>query len=312
MQRLTILKITAAILPLLGSAISATAEVTPTAETLLRGMTNAEKTLSYSGTFVVSRPGTPTKTIQMWRSGEKRRLEWVSPPVSRGDLLVDDGQSVWHYFQKDNTAVQTRGATEIDWQRLSQNMIAKVEGSSNVAGRAAWIVEFVPKNGKMPEVKVWIDQKTMARLRVERGNSATKSIMALQKVNFGAVPASRFQWSPPASAVITRTNGTLYNDWAQANRAASWLSSPANVPAGYAFESAVVDAAGNAGKGEAWLRYANGLNRFSVFQQRTDDNRPFPAQKTKSGGWFVQKGGNRYVVLGLADSKAKSVAESLK
>lgn len=311
MKNFQIIPIASVLVPLCsGLALAA-----PSADSVLRDMVKAEKSLSYSGTATVTRSGAPTKTIQIWRDAAKRRLEWTAPPVSRGDLLVDDGQNVWHYFRSDGpngTAVQTRGAAEIDWQRLAQSMTAKLHGSDNVAGREAWIVSLTPRQGGQAPLKVWIDQKVFARLRVERGSGATKSTMALQKVNFGVVPQSRFQWTPPAGANITRTRGTLFNDFVQARRVANWLAEPHTLPQGYAFESAVVDTSGNGGKGEAWLRYANGFSRFSVFQQRIDDNRNFPVQKTKSGGWFVQSGGNRFVVLGLPDSTAQSVAASLK
>ena len=303
----TIFKITACIAPLWSSVALAA----PPANELLQAMVKAEKTLRYSGTATVSRPGAPSKTIQIWRDGEKRRLEWSAPPVSRGDLLVDDGKNAWHYFRAEKTAVQTRGAAELDWNLLSRSMTSKVEGSAKIAGREAWIVALTPRDKNQAPLKVWIDQKAFARLRVERGGGGAKTTMALQNINFGAVPLSRFQWAPPAGTQITRTTGTLYNDISQARRAAAWLSEPNNIPTGYAFESAVVDASGNAGKGEAWLRYANGANRFSVFQQRTGNNTQAPLQKA-GGGWFVQQNGSRFIVLGLPDAAAKRVAASLK
>ena len=287
------------------------AQAAPTAQELLRTLDKAEKTLHYSGTATVTRGGAPSRTIQVYRAGEKRRLEWTAPPVARGDLLVDDGQSVWHYFHSENSAVQTRGDTEMDWNRISRLMTAKVGGADKVAGREAWILAFVPRDGKQQPLKVWVDQKTGARLRIERGSGAAKTTMTLQRVQFGAVPATRFQWAPPAGARVTRTRGTLYNDAMQARRAAAWLSMPNLVPQGYAFENAVVDASGNGGKGEAWLRYANGINRFSIFPQRIGDNRAVPIQKA-GGGWFSQSGGNRFLVLGLADNEARRVLESLK
>lgn len=288
-----------------------TAHAAPSVPELLRSLSKAEKTVHYNGTATVTRAGSPNRTIQVWRAGAKRRLEWTAPPVARGDLLLDDGQSVWHYFRSENSAVQTQGDSEMDWNRISRVMNARVGGADKVAGREAWILSFVPRDSNQPPLKVWVDRKTGARLRIERGTGAAKTTMTLQRVQFGAVPASRFQWSPPAGARVTRTSGTLFNDAAQARRAAAWLSVPNHVPKGYAFENAVVDTSGNAGKGEAWLRYANGINRFSIFQQRISDNRPVPIQKT-GGGWFVQNGGNRFLVLGLEDTEARRVLESLK
>lgn len=296
---------------LLAGFSAVAAHAAPSAQDLLRTLEKSAKTLHYSGTTIVTKPGTPTRTIQVWRAGEKRRLEWTAPPISRGDILVDDGQSVWHYFHSEKSAIQTRGDTEIDWSRLTRVMTPKMDGAAKVAGRQAWILSFAPRDASHQPLKVWIDQQTGARLRIERGSGAAKSTMTLQKIQFGPVPSSRFQWSPPAGIRVTRTSGTLYNDVGQARRAAGWLSIPGNVPQGYAFENAVVDTSGNGGKGEAWLRYANGINRFSIFQQRTGDTKTVPIQKA-GGGWFAQSGGNRFLVLGLDDNEARRVLESLK
>lgn len=273
-------------------------------------MTGAQKTLNYSGTMQLTRPSTAPVVIKVWRSGDKQRLEWVSPSLMRGDMLVDDGQSVWQYHSHGNSAIETRGTAEIDWNRLSQSMTASLSGGGNIAGRAAWIVALTPRGKTRPAWKVWIDQKNMARLRVERTGSAGQT-MTLRNVNFSPVPDSQFRWSPPADANVTRTKGTLYTERPAAQRAASWLQPPGYLPRGYDFESAVVDPNGAGGKGEAWLRYANGINRFSIFEQRTGDNVSVKAQRA-GGGWFVQQGGTRYLVLGLSDGEAQKIIAGLK
>jgi negative regulator of sigma E activity len=298
---------------LLSLLISAPAFAAPGAGDLLRSMEGAEKSLSYSATALVTRGSAPPMTIQIWRDGAKRRLEWSAPQIMRGDVLVDDGRSVWRYHRAENSAVQTRGTGEMDWGKLSRSMQPAMAGSGNVAGRAAWIVALTARGARQPTLKVWIDQKNLARLRVDRLDASGKASRsyAVQSIRFGDVPASRFSWTPPAGARVTRTSGTLYSDLSQAHRAASWLQVPDFVPPGYEFESAVVDPAGNGGAGEAWLRYANGINRFSVFQQRTGDNKVFAAQR-QGAGWFIQRGGSRFMVLGLPDAEARRVIESLR
>lgn len=289
-------------------------QAAPSANELLHSIASAEKNLSYSGTTIVTRHKAPPMTLKVWRSGDKRRIEWMAPPVMRGDLLVDDGDSVWRYHSKENSAIQTRGAGEMDWARLSRTMNASLlPGNVTIAGRPTWGLALTPKGEAYPSLKVWVDQKNYARLRVDRLDAAGQTVrsMGLQNVRFGPVPAGQFQWTPPAGATVTRTNGTLYSDANQAKRAASWLETPSKLPTGYEFESAVVDPSGNGGQGEAWLRYANGINRFSIFEQRTKDNNLLATQK-QGGGWFMQQGGSRYMILGLGDSEAKKVLESLK
>ena len=165
------------------------AHAAPGAGDLLRSMAGAQNSLSYSGTMQITRPAAASITIQIWRAGEKQRLEWTAPALMRGDVLVDDGQSVWHYHRAENSAIQTRGTAEIDWNRLSRSMDASLAGSGDVAGRAAWIVALTPRGGDtQPGWKVWIDQKNLARLRVER-LGASGQTMALQDVSFAPVPS---------------------------------------------------------------------------------------------------------------------------
>jgi len=77
------------------------------------------------------------------------------------------------------------------------------------------------------------------------------------------------------------------------------------VPAGYAFESAVVD------KGEAWLRYSSGAGRFSIFQERVSDGKTKAARKV-DGGLYWQRGGSRFLAVGLPENIARRVAQSMK
>jgi negative regulator of sigma E activity len=295
------------------SAAASSAQAAPNAAELLRRMEGAEKNLRFSATAQVTRRNAPAMTMRIWQSGAKRRVEWLSPQIRRGDVLVDSGDSVWIYHRGENSAVQTRGNAEVDWSRLGQTMSAAVAGEDSVAGREAWIVALTPRGASKPSLRVWIDQKNLMRLRVDRLDNSGQSLqnMALKNISLGDVAPERFQWSPPAGANVTRTSGTLYNDSAVAQRAAGWLQIPSFVPPGYQFESAVIDAAGNGGRGEAWLRYANGVNRFSIFQQRTPETSPIKAQRA-GDGWFAQQGGSRFMVLGLPDAQAQKVIASLK
>jgi len=288
-------------------------QAAPNAANLLRAMENAKENQRYSATAQVTRRQGSPMTMRIWQSGTKQRIEWLAPQVKRGDVLVDSGDSVWIYHRADNSAVQTRGSAEVDWNRLSRMMNASVAGSDTVAGRAAWIVALTPRGATKPSLKVWIDQHNMMRLRLDRLDASGQTVqnMALQNIKFGDVTPERFQWSPPARASVTRTSGTLYNENAAAKRAAAWLQLPGYVPPGYQFESAVVDASGAGGRGEAWLRYANGVNRFSIFQQRIADSSTVAPQRVNDG-WFVQQNGSRFMVLGLPGAQAQKVVESLK
>ncbi|MBV9866815.1 MAG: hypothetical protein JO316_15780 [Abitibacteriaceae bacterium] len=285
---------------------------TPNGTQLLQAMAQAERTVQYSGTSTVKRQGSRPITMRVWHSGIKRRLEFLEPPIRRGDLLVDNGEEVWSYHRSENTATRMRATALRGADAYGTGQIAgfdaRVLDKENVAGRAAWIVAVSRHGQAHVASKFWIDAATKARLRMEHYNSAGALVVTagLQTVKLGAIPATQFAWSPPPGAKVTQTSGTLYNDLAQAHQAASWIQYPRSLPAGYAFESAVVDP-----KGEAWLRYSNGLNRFSIFQQRVAENKITDLRQV-SGGWYWQRGGSRFLAVGVPAADATKVAAGVR
>jgi outer membrane lipoprotein-sorting protein len=286
------------------------------AEKLLSAMTNAGRRVEYTGTEVMTQGSAPPIRMRVWRSGVKRRYEFQAPPIRRGDVLVDDGSSVWLYHHEDRTAVQTLGRNDMRrllTERTRRGFKAELMGTERVAGRPAWVVRLAPRQGNGIRYKFWIDQATKARLRRERYTAGGKRDQSttLTEVRFGPVPVSRFRWSPPAGATVTRTTGTLYSDLARARSAASsWLQTPRYTPPGYVFESAVVDAS----KGEAWLRYTNGRNRFSIFQQRVRGGAAGGSTKPNpvNGGWYWKRGNSRFLAVGIPPRQVPNVARSIR
>lgn len=284
---------------------------------LLRQMMRANRTATFSGVETMSRSGAPTVSMRVWQQGVKRRIEWLAPPIRRGDVLLDDGTNVWLYHNRDRAAVQTksmRGA-RADAERMPSGLQARVTGTAIVAGRRARIVEVsrgAAKNNSQNRVlrRFWIDAATGVRLRVERfaPDGSRSEAHALQSVRFAPIAAARFAWTPPAGTSVTRTSGTLWSQLAPAKRAASWLQSPTWTPSGYGFESAVVDNA----RGEAWLRFSNGTRRYSIFQQRaTEQGGDAPLQKVAQG-WYWRRGGSRLLAVGIPNTFAARVAQSVR
>jgi outer membrane lipoprotein-sorting protein len=288
---------------------------TPAGADLLRAMVKAEQSASYSGIEVVTQSGAPTLKTRVWRQGLKRRVEFLEPPVRRGDVLVDDGTDVWLYHSRERAAVQTkslRRAADVAGLSKNPNIAARVSGPTTVAGRRAWVVELGGKGNKATR-RIWIDAATKVRLRIDRfapGGTLAES-SALQSVQFGPVPAARFDFTPPSGTKVTRTSGKLFTQLAPAKKAADWLQYPRTVPAGYVFESAIIDNK----KDEAWLRYTNGVQRFSIFQQRADDVKALSAAtqpRIVDGGWYWQGGGSRLLGVDIPSSLADQVIRSVR
>lgn len=260
------------------------------ADDLLRAVRSAEAKIQFSATQVVQHGGS-REVARIYRSGPKRRLEWVEPSVKRGDLLVDDGQKVWLYHSADKSAIQTNsagrmlGPTGTDW---------KVGPPIKQDGRLVRVL--TRDNGR----QITIDATTKAILRFQNAGGTT----SLQNVKFGAVPDAKFQFSPPAGVKVTQLNGTLYASLAAAKRRSDWFYAPTAIPAGYTLESVIV------GPSEVWLRYTNGTKRFSIFQQKADGVDVDP-QKV-DGGWFWKRNGLRFLATGAPAGSIPALASSLK
>jgi outer membrane lipoprotein-sorting protein len=284
------------------------AQAAPSGEDLLRAMMHSDKTVSYSATETTTRAVGATTVARLQRSNGKKRLEYSRPAVMRGDVLLDDGQNLWRYHRAEKSAIKTKTASAKapDWNALRGRFNARVQGKTKLNGRAAWVVVVTPKKNASHKTKFWIDDQTKIRLRLQRfdGTGKTVETIALSNLKFGAVPASAFRWTPPKGTQITNA-GTLYNRLDTARRNASWLQVPAQLPAGFAFESAVVNA------NDAWLRYSNGTRRFSIFQQRTAQAGSTPFKRA-GAGWFWQNGKNRFLVAGLSKAQAELIARSMR
>ena len=258
------------------------------AATLINQMQNAEKTAQYTGTLFIVRDGR-RETARVWRNGLKRRWEWTAPAFKAGDVLVDNGTNLYLYHASEKSVTQTGTTPRLaslgtGWKVLSQQeqRLSKVD----VLTRGAQ--------------KLIIDRKHKILLRFQNGGT----VYALQNVKFGPVAASKFNFQTPAGARVVRSNGKLFVDVASARAAAPWLKAPAQLPAGYALESAI------AAPGEVWLRYTNGKRRFSMFEQRAEAGNVDLTQV--EGGYFWKSGGVRYLVSGASEGTVKSLAASLK
>lgn len=294
------------------ASVADSLQAAPSGEDLLRAAMNAERTVSYVATETTTRLGAPTRIARVQQSEGKRRVEYSAPTIMKGDLLVDDGANLWLYHRAENSAVKTKTASRDaddrnnSNRRAMKNFAVVVQARSTLAGRKAWPLMIYSRNKKRVLRKIWIDAVTKARLRIERFDDAGNrvEVIALSGIKFGAVSGSAFQWKTPSGAKVSNA-GTLYQNLNQARRGAKWLQVPGKLPASYAFESAVVNSA------EAWLRYSNGVRRFSIFQQRTEDKRS-KAMNSADSGWYWQKNGSRFVIAGLPQAQAKMVASSVR
>ena len=255
------------------------------AATLIGQMRAAEAKIQYSGTLFIVRNG-QRETVNVWRQGNKRRWEWSAPALKKGDVLVDNGANLYLYHRSENNVTQTQSTPLLP--NLGSGWNLSKSGGNFVLARGAQ--------------KLTIDGTRKILLRFQNG----ASVYALQNPKFGAQPAGKFNFQTPAGAKIVRSQGKLFVDVATARASVNWLKAPAQVPAGYALESAI------AASDEVWLRYSNGKRRFSLFEQRAEAGSASVRLTEVKGGYFWKTGGIRFLASGVSQGTAQSLAGSLK
>lgn len=288
---------------------STLAHAAPSGDELLRAMRSSQERVAYTATETTVRSGAPTVVARVQSSGGKRRIEYLAPAIMKGDLLIDDGQTLWRYHRAEKSAVKTRTPAKSDAPQPAAkrgHFAVSNQGRSTFAGRKAWVVALTSRSSQRVVRKIWIDEWTKIRLRSQGfdSNGKVQETTSLTNLKFGSVPASAFRWSPPSGTKISNA-GTLYMRLSQAQRKADWVRAPTKLPRGYAFESVVVNT------DDAWMRYSNGVRRFSIFQKRTADMSSKSLSPAGSG-WYWQKGGSRFVLAGLPKTQAQQVATSVR
>ena len=254
------------------------------AATLIDQMRAAEDTAQYSGTLFIARDGR-RETARVLRDGAKRRWEWSAPAFKNGDLLVDNGSNLYLYHRSENSVTQTRSTPLLP--DLGTGWKAAKDPSGN----------YVLSRGSQ---KITLDGKRKILLRFQNGDAT----YALQNVKFGDVPAAKFNFQTPKGAKVVRSDGKLFVELSSARAYANWIKAPAQLPAGYALESAI------AAPDEVWLRYTNGKRRFSMFEQKAEAGN-VPLTQVE-GGWFWKREGVRFLVSGAPEGAIKNLASSLK
>lgn len=141
--------------------------------------------------------------------------------------IVRDGNTVWTYHSKDNSAVKvtvpadkaTRPGEDgsADPAALATGLVGKiresstvtVEGTARVAGRAAYELVLTPKPTErtlLREIRVAVDaeKRVPLRLAVMSNGSADPALqVAFTGIEFTPQPASEFQFSPPQGTKVT-------------------------------------------------------------------------------------------------------------
>ena len=168
-------------------------------ENWLRAASQAELSAEFSATVDLQRDGAPLTRWRLWRNGNKERMEYVAPPVRKGDLLVDDGQNVWLYHRADNTAIQTKSRPRsLDFESLSaRGLQTRLGDDQKIDEREARVLEVRRSNGRIVR-RLFVDEKTRVLLGHQTfANGKSVERMTFGDLKTGEVADSRFRWNPP-------------------------------------------------------------------------------------------------------------------
>jgi sigma-E factor negative regulatory protein RseB len=144
-------------------------------------------------------------------AGDRRRQEFVAPPRMKGDLIVDNGMTLWHFSprtQKVELSPTRQWAERVPdrLRLLTRNYRMKLLGSEKVAGRPAYVVDLQSTHPNRPSQRLWLDQTHAVPLRIERRGVGG---ILLERSEFSeiafpeAVDSSQFQLALPHNAAVT-------------------------------------------------------------------------------------------------------------
>ncbi|WP_410600577.1 LolA family protein [Amycolatopsis sp. lyj-90] len=149
---------------------------------------------------------------------------------SSQQTIVRNGQSVWEYNSKDNSATKVTIPADlakehqnkvegqaVDPATVASELLGKVresstiavDGTSSVASRSAYELVLTPKPTErtlLREIRVAIDEQTRLPLRLTvlaNGTSSPAFEVSFSEINFANQPASNFEFTPPKGAKVT-------------------------------------------------------------------------------------------------------------
>ena len=299
------------------------------AQELLKRMLQAENSLTLSGNQIttVSQNGLDISSEQMvQRNGaHAMRMDYLRPPRLAGEQIIDNGRFYCHLIPARDTLELSPSRIQVLRVRVPQiikeirsgRLVVQGTGVEVVAGHSCNIVSVAARSATpVPWRRFWIDPTNGAQLRIEQYNAAgqLQSVSYFTQVTYTPTfDKAVFHVPHAGSKVVTRGFGTpsLTLDQVRQQAGATWPM-PAYLPDGFHFQAGAVSNLRNRRVVE--LRYANGVNVFSVFQTPDlSEKGPTKQEHPRSGVLFGRQAGMKIVIIGnLPDTEMEKVMTSLR
>lgn len=179
----------------------------------LERMERAERTIALDGVrvtqFFLPEP-LPAVQEHIQRAGVRYRVEYLQPPPRRGEVLIDDGISRFHYIPslkqvrvlRSEQAQMLRRRQDLLQRLRRREILLTVKGIEPVAGRRAILLEARTPQGT-PVRRWWIDHEYGAILRIEELTPRGEVRLRSEYVRLtlpASIPPQRFVPRFPAQA----------------------------------------------------------------------------------------------------------------
>ena len=267
----------------------------PTAADLYDRSLDADDHFSYGGRQVTNlwRSGRLVAVIVSHRAPDLRRLDYLAPEALQGRKFLSDGRQEWQYDPRQRVIRHRRLAPNADavadaaaaYALLKTNYLVSVAPQKQVwANRKVFLLMVRRRSNNLLARRLWIDAATGLVLKrenyrevVEGKRPAAKLALTVAYTDINFRPQlTRFAFDP--SRLTRRPGVRVAEEVRDAEKPIPLTSVPSQLggwltPASLAGYQLVGAALTSARRPLLHLRYSDGLNLVSLFEQRRTQTR---------------------------------------
>ncbi len=231
------------------------------------------------------------------KRGDKQRIETLEPVTEAGQLVVSNGVLLWEYSPQRGFVVQRqlpsptmlKNNRERSAQLIREALVLQYAGRRTMAKRPSHSILIKDKGGRLLR-KCWVDADSNVELQVETygENSSLSTSIEITSIDYSPsfVPGM-FDFAAPAGVKIVHAPAPARRmTLAAAQRIAGFSAVvPTYLPPSYVFEADRVAVTTYRGLPTLWLTFCNGLDTFSLFENKCAQNSVAARQQTCATQW---------------------------
>jgi hypothetical protein len=216
-------------------------------------------------------------------TGDRYRIETVSPPTHQGILVVSSGVHRWRYDPRERIATSEElplraeeKAKRLQAMRdMKSGLSLELRDGGVVAARPAWMLALSSRDTNALLRQYWIDRKTSVELGKEQYGADGKLAQREWFVSVDYEPTlvgSEFAWSPPRNVLVRKLEQPIVElPMQDAHKRVGFQifnPPPTALPLGFALIANKVAVFEEDDAKIAWLRFTNGIDILSLFERK--------------------------------------------